>query len=595
MAEDSTTGTFENVFEGSHMQYDGLNKPKRPEDQVEINEGVGKVWARSQTRVFDVFFNDSSSATEPDIFAYESKNKVTDDDKDAEDDNDGDKSGHEPTLINTGQGRCVHLPAAGSGFVSKRSGVKQLRNLSLPLGGAPRETPPSTGARNEFDRRYSTSSTTENSSETGYGISNSLPTPLSTANQGDKWPPQVESAFLLALRAIMKNGTSKIKLREKNYGRNELISLYIKHTCGEYRTKKQISSHIQVWKKSILNKISNNIETNDFEKELLTLIEQGASQTDESLQLFEDTFNEILDAEESNTEVTLSSGRSTPVMTSTFLAHSPTVNPTASSHSSVLGSLGFKKEPSTPLEYAQELYSHLKSYKCVPVNTDGPMYSPSTSVPNASRSAMSALSSSETSREDSQNKIIEAAKEVESQQRRLIEELFQQKSTVKAPCTSPGTATSSHVQTPQGATFSSNGKALNTYYNSQAPQQRFTQSATQNPPYSGWLPRVPTSGSANFKPQNPYGFRQPQTVQQRLQPSPLNNPYFQHKDPLQQRDLSKAAQCRTQYVQQPIQSLQNASNTLSAQNSQHLHMNIHQHDAEQDELHETHQGQGQET
>ncbi|KAG0670525.1 hypothetical protein C6P45_002267 [Maudiozyma exigua] len=61
----------------------------------------------------------------------------------------------------------------------------------------------------------------------------------------DKWPHKVEKAFTEALRLIMKSGTSKIKVRNKNYGRNELISLYIRYETGEIRTKKQISSHIQ--------------------------------------------------------------------------------------------------------------------------------------------------------------------------------------------------------------------------------------------------------------------------------------------------------------------------------------------------------------
>lgn len=110
----------------------------------------------------------------------------------------------------------------------------------------------------------------------------------------DKWPYKVEKAFTAALRLIMKSGTSKIKVRNKNYGRNELISLYIRYHTGEVRTKKQISSHIQVWKKSILNKTSMGLTQSDAI--ILNLIERGAEQTDESLKRFYSIFEFIIDS-----------------------------------------------------------------------------------------------------------------------------------------------------------------------------------------------------------------------------------------------------------------------------------------------------------
>lgn len=110
----------------------------------------------------------------------------------------------------------------------------------------------------------------------------------------DKWPYNVEKIFTVALRLIIKSGTSKIKIRNKNYGRNELISLYIRFHTGELRTKKQISSHIQVWKKSIMNKISTNMHVTPLEKEILELIENGAPQDENSIRLFYSTFEEII-------------------------------------------------------------------------------------------------------------------------------------------------------------------------------------------------------------------------------------------------------------------------------------------------------------
>lgn len=111
----------------------------------------------------------------------------------------------------------------------------------------------------------------------------------------DKWPANVERAFISSLRLIIKSGTSKTKIRNKNYGRNELISLYIRFHTGEIRTKKQISSHIQVWKKSILSKISSNITLTPLDSEVLNLIENGAEQNEKSVSLFYSVFNEIID------------------------------------------------------------------------------------------------------------------------------------------------------------------------------------------------------------------------------------------------------------------------------------------------------------
>ncbi|KAI9245242.1 TEA/ATTS domain family-domain-containing protein [Phascolomyces articulosus] len=75
--------------------------------------------------------------------------------------------------------------------------------------------------------------------------------PLS--NQGkDKeeqvWPPDVESAFVEALETIPKLGRRKILVNGKPCGRNELISDFILRKTGKNRTRKQVSSHIQVLK-----------------------------------------------------------------------------------------------------------------------------------------------------------------------------------------------------------------------------------------------------------------------------------------------------------------------------------------------------------
>ncbi|KAG1460520.1 hypothetical protein G6F56_005930 [Rhizopus delemar] len=69
------------------------------------------------------------------------------------------------------------------------------------------------------------------------------------------WPSDVEEAFTEALETIPKLGRRKILVNGKPCGRNELISDFIYQKTGKVRTRKQVSSHIQVLK---------NTRKNDF-------------------------------------------------------------------------------------------------------------------------------------------------------------------------------------------------------------------------------------------------------------------------------------------------------------------------------------------
>ncbi|ORZ04666.1 TEA/ATTS domain family-domain-containing protein [Lobosporangium transversale] len=62
------------------------------------------------------------------------------------------------------------------------------------------------------------------------------------------WPEAVEKAFMEAIAEIPKLGRRKVPLHEKHYGRNELIAAYIYKETQQSRTRKQVSSHIQVLK-----------------------------------------------------------------------------------------------------------------------------------------------------------------------------------------------------------------------------------------------------------------------------------------------------------------------------------------------------------
>ncbi|CAO3591273.1 unnamed protein product [Absidia cylindrospora] len=67
------------------------------------------------------------------------------------------------------------------------------------------------------------------------------------------WPPEVESAFIEALETIPKLGRRKILVNGKPCGRNELISDFIFRKTTKVRTRKQVSSHIQVLKNTRKN------------------------------------------------------------------------------------------------------------------------------------------------------------------------------------------------------------------------------------------------------------------------------------------------------------------------------------------------------
>ncbi|KAG1269026.1 hypothetical protein G6F68_000585 [Rhizopus microsporus] len=75
----------------------------------------------------------------------------------------------------------------------------------------------------------------------------------SNKHKEEVWPPDVEAAFIEALETIPKLGRRKILVNGKPCGRNEIIYDLIFSKTQKNKTRKQVSSHIQVLKNTRKN------------------------------------------------------------------------------------------------------------------------------------------------------------------------------------------------------------------------------------------------------------------------------------------------------------------------------------------------------
>lgn len=162
------------------------------------------------------------------------------------------------------------LQTTGGMMMGSPSGTQEMQPpLTLPME-VPVSRTSSTDAHagshvGPYSDTLSSSASTLSAGESGNGISSSPATSdIYTAYNNyilrqateDKskvvWSPEVEAAFMEALWLIPCD-SRKILVEQRGRGRNELIADYLQLKLNEVRTRKQVSSHLQVLKKLLIN------------------------------------------------------------------------------------------------------------------------------------------------------------------------------------------------------------------------------------------------------------------------------------------------------------------------------------------------------
>lgn len=152
---------------------------------------------------------------------------------------------------------------------------------------------PSLETNKPYNTPYSNQTSTQMAgsdslSDTSKDVGTSSTPLMSSSGPGDDniWGKDVQDAFEEVLAIVPKNGLNKIKIGGRSCGRNELISDYILAKTGKFRSRKQVSSHIQV------------IKNMGVKAGLIKLISDGPTfnspeESERNSHLFEEIFTKI--------------------------------------------------------------------------------------------------------------------------------------------------------------------------------------------------------------------------------------------------------------------------------------------------------------
>lgn len=132
--------------------------------------------------------------------------------------------------------------------------------------------------------------------------------------EDDIWSEDVQAAFEEGLAIAPKQGPYKIKVDNKIIGRNGLISAYILDKTGKLRSRKQVSSHIQVVKNLGQNEALIDLINNGPKLETLEEQEQHNAKVIEIFeQVFKDKSVDIRASEEKSSSPTTSNAHLTDI------------------------------------------------------------------------------------------------------------------------------------------------------------------------------------------------------------------------------------------------------------------------------------------